>query len=79
MSISLSLIIKALNPDIWPLRVKVREFIHYARKNPSNRQQYGGPAQQVHVQCTASATGSCTRPATTARTTSGTPSKPEQC
>ena len=25
---------KALDPSIWPLRVKVREFVHYARKNP---------------------------------------------
>ena len=24
---------KALNPNVWPLRVKVREFIHYRVKN----------------------------------------------
>ena len=24
---------KALDPSIWPIRVKVREFIHYASKN----------------------------------------------
>ena len=38
---------KALNPDIWPLRVKVREFIYYARK-PANSQQQGG-IRQNHV------------------------------
>ena len=32
---------KALNPDIWPLRVKVREFIYYKR-NPQKKIQ---PAQ----------------------------------
>ena len=37
---------KALNPDIWPLRVKVREFIHY-KKKPQSRSQQGG-AQQAH-------------------------------
>ena len=31
---------KALDPAIWPLRVKVREFIHYARKR-----QVGGQPQ----------------------------------
>ena len=25
---------KALDPSIWPLRVKVREFVHYAKRNP---------------------------------------------
>ena len=25
---------RALDPAIWPLRVKVREFVHYARRNP---------------------------------------------
>ena len=24
---------KALDPSIWPLRVKVREFVHYSKKN----------------------------------------------
>ena len=46
---------KALNPEIWPLRVKVREFIHYKR-NPQRKQQqqqyhgpHGDPVQgQVH-------------------------------
>ena len=28
---------KALDPSIWPLRVKVREFIHYARKSPKSK------------------------------------------
>ena len=29
---------KALDPALWPLRVKVREFIHYARKTPRHQQ-----------------------------------------
>ena len=34
---------RALNPEVWPLRVKVREFIYYSRKsgqksNDSNKQ-----------------------------------------
>jgi len=30
---------KALDPSVWPLRVKVREFIHYrVRRNPDMRQ-----------------------------------------
>ena len=33
---------KALDPAIWPLRVKVREFIHYARKRPTTGQPTGG-------------------------------------
>ena len=32
---------KALNPEIWPLRVKVREFIHYRRNHAKNGQQGG--------------------------------------
>ena len=28
---------KALDPAIWPLRVKVREFIHYAKRNPKSK------------------------------------------
>ena len=38
---------KALNPEIWPLRVKVREFIYYKRK-PQSRQQ-GGVQQDQGV------------------------------
>ena len=30
---------KALNPSVWPLRVKVREFIHYSRKTAANHQK----------------------------------------
>ena len=36
---------KALNPDIWPIGVRVREFIHYKRK-PGRAQQDG--LQQEH-------------------------------
>ena len=32
---------KALDPSVWPLRVKVREFIHYSRK-PAANQRYDG-------------------------------------
>ena len=28
---------KALDPSIWPLRVKVREFVHYAKRNPKSK------------------------------------------
>ena len=35
---------KALDPSIWPLRVKVREFIHYARRKPQNDGASGGQA-----------------------------------
>ena len=45
---------KALDPSVWPLRVKVREFIHYARRNPrqqKDQQQQGeGPGQDRHDQ-----------------------------
>ena len=37
---------KALNPDIWPLRVKVREYIYYSRKPKQQNQQQGGQSQQ---------------------------------
>ena len=33
---------KALDPAIWPLRVKVREFVHYAKRNPRPRPGSGG-------------------------------------
>ena len=32
---------KALDPSVWPLRVKVREFIHYSRKTAANQQRSG--------------------------------------
>ena len=31
--------LKALDPSIWPMRVKVREYIYYSRKNPRHQQQ----------------------------------------
>ena len=33
---------RALDPSVWPLRVKVREFIHYSRKNTAGYNQRGG-------------------------------------
>ena len=38
----------ALNPSVWPLRVKVREFIHYSRRSPRQPrdQQQGSLGQQ---------------------------------
>ena len=50
---------KALDPSVWPLRVKVREFIHYSKKNnragdsQGAHQQHGraaGQAQEVQPQ-----------------------------
>ena len=35
---------KALDPSVWPMRVKVREFIHYSRK--STGQQNGAARKQ---------------------------------
>ena len=32
----------ALDPSVWPLRVKVREFIYYARRNPRQKREYQG-------------------------------------
>ena len=32
---------KALDPSVWPLRVKVREFIHYSRKTSANLRNGG--------------------------------------
>ena len=37
---------KALDPSVWPLRVKVREFIHYSKKNIRAGDNQG--AQQQH-------------------------------
>ena len=38
----------ALNPSVWPLRVKVREFIHYSKRPPRQPrdQQQGRLGQQ---------------------------------
>ena len=37
---------KALDPSVWPLRVKVREFIHYSKKNSAgSRQRFGDQGQ----------------------------------
>ena len=44
---------KALNPEIWPLRVKVREYIYYAKKrqpNPSQQEQQQKEQQQQQQQ-----------------------------
>ena len=30
---------KALNPSVWPLRVKVREFIHYSKRNQQQKEK----------------------------------------
>ena len=32
---------KALDPSVWPLRVKVREFIHYSKKSAANQRYVG--------------------------------------
>ena len=32
---------KALDPAVWPLRVRVREFIYYSRKTPRQQGQHG--------------------------------------
>ena len=38
---------KALDPSVWPLRVKVREFIHYSRKfSAGNNPRNGGHDRQ---------------------------------
>ena len=36
----------ALDPGVWPLRVKVREFIHYSRR--PNSQRAGGGSNGQH-------------------------------
>ena len=50
---------KALDPSVWPLRVKVREFMHYSRKPAANQRhagqghawsQAGGPVEAGHHQ-----------------------------
>ena len=37
---------RALDPSVWPLRVKVREFIHYSRKTIANHKSVGGSTAQ---------------------------------
>ena len=42
---------KALCPEIWPLRVKVREFVHFTKKNNNNnRDQHNQVRQQPQNQ-----------------------------
>ena len=41
---------KALEPGVWPMRVKVREFIHYSKNN--SKQQRGGVRGQERVEST---------------------------
>jgi hypothetical protein len=38
---------RALDPSIWPLRVRVREFIHYARRNPRQQTGNGNAREQA--------------------------------
>ena len=38
----------ALDPNVWPLRVKVREFIHYSRRPGAS--QRGGGGREGRVQ-----------------------------
>ena len=41
---------KALDPSVWPLRVKVREFIYYSRKPAANQRHAGqGHVGQGHA------------------------------
>ena len=37
---------RALDPSIWPLRVKVREYIYYSRRTPRNQEQGHGQGLQ---------------------------------
>ena len=40
---------KALYPSVWPLRVKVREFIHYSRRPlPGGAPRQGGQGHTQH-------------------------------
>ena len=41
---------KALDPSVWPLRVKVRPFIHYSRKNPRQTAPGNRGAAPTHAQ-----------------------------
>ena len=59
ISVQASDLQKALNPEIWPLRVKVREYIYYAKRatqhrqngaQASNQQQPGQQCGQQHGQ-----------------------------
>ena len=61
---------KALNPSIWPLRVKVREYIYYPKKKPtdSNNDTNSRPQQNAAEQqvpgITLISSGSNVNPAT---------------
>ena len=49
ISVQASDLSKALDPAIWPLRVKVREYIHYARRNRGPQDhQVGKPGPIGH-------------------------------
>ena len=39
---------KALDPTVWPLRVKVREFIHYSKRNSRSSDNQGPTGQRGH-------------------------------
>jgi hypothetical protein len=41
---------KALEPSVWPLRVKVREFIYYSRRNPRQQRQQHEDGQEQDQQ-----------------------------
>ena len=49
ISVQASDLSKALNPEIWPLRVKAREYIHYARKKQPRKPQNGQADQPSQV------------------------------
>ena len=42
-------LLKALDPSVWPLRVKVREFIHYSRRSSAGNSQGGHRQGGGHV------------------------------
>ena len=55
VSVPASDIDKALDPGIWPLRVKVREWVYYSNKNKkrhaeSNNTQHVNEAVTANVQ-----------------------------
>ena len=41
---------KALNPEIWPMRVKVREYIYYKKKPDQSNRGNGSPGHVVEQQ-----------------------------
>ena len=49
ISVNVENLQKALDPSVWPLRVKVREFIHYARRtNRQSRPQVENQKKSQH-------------------------------